>query len=705
MLFTKRLSIRSKLVILLLLTSIVSIVIIAYQGYRSAKEALNEATYNQLKTLRSAKTQQIEAYFSNIHNQILGFADNRLVIESLNEFRTAYHLAGRESIEQDAVNRLESFYRKEFIPRLKERAGGEPETKHFLPKEGAAVYLQYHYIAENPLPVGEKAELIKGNNDGSYYAQVHERYHESLRALARQFGYYDLFLIDPETGDVIYSVSKETDFATNLIDGPNSSSGFAQMVRGIMQSKKRGDVRFQDFDLYAPSFGAPAAFVAVAVYDDTSLAGILALQVPTEELNNVMTSRQKWEENGMGESGEVYLVGRNHLMRSDSRFLLQKRDWYLQRLADIGIPPDTIAQVDKLNTTILFQPVNSDTVELALSGKSGTRETVDYRGIQVLSAYAPLRVEGLDWVIQSEMDIEEINKPINQFRHNVMVSASVLGTIITLLALLAASLFTRPIHKLVAALRRVGKGETDVQLEVHNDDEIGELTRSFNSMTQGISEQQTLIENKDLENTLLLHNILPEAIAERVKAGEENIVDRIPNVSVIFINTKGMTHSEDSEQPVDAIAVLNRYISEIDSAAENHGVDKIKTIGDDYIAACGLLLPRLDHSKRALEFADEALRIADRVSRDFKLDLSINIGIHSGTVLAGVIGTTRFAYDVWGRTVDIADELSRNHHQRSIRISEQTREQLHDPSMFREDTPLKTSSGEVLKTWLSQPGA
>ncbi|HFC52825.1 MAG TPA: adenylate/guanylate cyclase domain-containing protein, partial [Gammaproteobacteria bacterium] len=457
--FSGRLSIRSKLVILLLLASFVSIAVVGYQGYRSARDALNEAIYNELTTLRAAKTQQVQAYFSDIHDQVLAFAENRTIIEALNEFRTAYHLAERESVSDSQRERLAEYYRREFIPRLRDRMGGEPEAKHYLPDDTAAVWLQYHYIAANPNDVGKKDELIRAAGDEGYYAQVHERYHESLRSLIKKFGYYDLFLIDPESGHIIYSVFKETDFATSLLKGPYASSNFAQLVKEVMRTRERGRVRFQDYDVYLPSYGAPAAFVAVTVFDGREIAGILALQVPSDELNNVMTSNREWESSGMGETGEVYLVGRNHLMRSDSRFLIQDRERYLRMLRDIGMPSDEIQRIEKNDTTILFQPVYGETVDLALSGKTGTQEVVDYRGVPVMSAYAPLRVHGMDWVILSEMDIAEVNRPIDRFRRHVMVSATILGVVITLLALLLASYITRPIHALVAGMRRVGAGE------------------------------------------------------------------------------------------------------------------------------------------------------------------------------------------------------------------------------------------------------
>ena len=695
---TKRLSIRSKLVILLLATSILSILIIAWQGYTSARTALTEATHNQLNTLRSAKTQQVESYFTGISNQVQGFADNRVVIDAVNEFRTAFHLAARESVSDEQVEAVQAFYRKEFIPRLQKRIGGEHEVAHFAPTDAAAIYLQYHYLATNPHKVGEKDQLVKAEKDESYYAQVHERYHESLRRLVKQFGYYDLFLIDHETGDIMYSVFKEIDFATNLKHGPYASTGFARLVQQVSENKARNKVAFQDFELYTPSYGSPAAFAAITVYDGLEVAGILVLQMPIDQLDNVMTSNRQWENAGMGKSGEVFIAGRDHLMRTDSRFLKQQRERYLQQLAGIGTPQKTIDLIDKLGTTILIQPIYGEAIDLALSGKTGTSEVIDYRGVPVVSAYAPLRTHGLDWVILAEMDIEEVNQPIDNFRRNVMVSATVLGVIITLLALLAASYFTRPIQALVTALRRVGKGETDVHVEARSDDEIGELIHSFNNMTEGIQEQQKKIEEKEYENELLLQNILPEPVAKRMQAGEDPIVDEVPNVSVIFATLTGLNDDRE-DSPEEAIHKLNRLVGEFDEAAEKYGIEKIKTIGDDYMAACGLITPRLDHGKRATDFAGELIRITQRLSREFGHPLTLSVGIHSGTVLAGVIGKTRFVYDIWGTTVDIASAIGSQAPTNGILISEQTLETLHNKEQFSEGPEITCCGGIRIQCW------
>jgi class 3 adenylate cyclase len=244
----------------------------------------------------------------------------------------------------------------------------------------------------------------------------------------------------------------------------------------------------------------------------------------------------------------------------------------------------------------------------------------------------------------------------------------------------------------------VGDGETDVQVNIRRNDEVGELSKSFNSMTTAIQKQQALITEKEHANELLLQNILPEPIANRMKAGEDPIVDQNPNVSVIFATLTGLTENYDSSAE-EAINKLNHLIAEFDEATAKYGIDKIKTIGDDYMAACGLITPRLDHGKRAIDFAKTLIKNTHRLGQEFHQPLSLSIGIHSGTVLAGVIGKTRFVYDIWGTSVDIASEVRGKAQANSILITGETYKTLHDKEQFSIHEELSCCDGKSIQTW------
>jgi hypothetical protein len=402
-----RLTIRSKLILMLIAVSSCSIFVIATVGYRSGKANLTARVFNQLTSLRAAKADRIEVYFETIRNQSKIFSEDFTVIAALMEFQSAYNKLESSEITPDLDQKIDTYYTKEFFSRLTKANEGNPVLNAYKPKNAAARYLQYHYIAANPNPVGQKSQLINPK-DGSQYSRIHDRYHPIFKNLVEKFGYYDLFLIDPQ-GNIVYTTFKEADFSTNLKSGPYSETNLAKAVAIARQAKGTDVVKLVDFEPYAPSYGAPAAFIAAPVYNQSEFIGVLAFQLPVDEINKVMTGNKNWVKNGLGETGETYLVGEDYLMRSISRFLVEDPEGYLKTLRSLGLPEATLKHIQGYKTSILQQPVKTDAVKQAFSGKEGTKIIEDYRNVPVLSSFTPLKIPDLNWVLLAEIDLEGVH--------------------------------------------------------------------------------------------------------------------------------------------------------------------------------------------------------------------------------------------------------------------------------------------------------
>lgn len=233
------------------------------------------------------------------------------------------------------------------------------------------------YVTDNPNPAGFLLNLDDAE-DGSEYSALHARVHPVARLFVTQRGYYDFFLIGPQ-GDIYYSVEKERDFATNLQDGPWSSTALAQAFSAAKKGESGNVMVLSDMREYGPSGGAPAMFAATALHDDAGeFIGVLALQLPTDRIIGIMAYTA-----GMGETGETYLVGEDLLMRSDSRF--------------------------SEDSTILAQSVSTPAVSRALAGERGREMIDDYRGVPVLSGFVPLELGLFRWSVMAEMDQAEIS--------------------------------------------------------------------------------------------------------------------------------------------------------------------------------------------------------------------------------------------------------------------------------------------------------
>ena len=180
-----------------------------------------------------------------------------------------------------------------------------------------------------------------------------------------------------------------------------------------------------------------------------------------------------------------------------------------------------------------------------------------------------------------------------------------------------------------------------------------------------------LDEERERSERLLL-NILPAPIAERLKASEDAIAEHSDGVTVLFADIVGFTPLSASKTPQALVELLNRIFSEFDALADAHGLEKIKTIGDAYMAVAGLPNPWIDHAPRAARMAVAMLDATARVAAETGENLALRIGLHSGPVVAGVIGRRKFTYDLWGDTVNTASRMESHGVPGSIHCTEAT---------------------------------
>jgi len=184
-------------------------------------------------------------------------------------------------------------------------------------------------------------------------------------------------------------------------------------------------------------------------------------------------------------------------------------------------------------------------------------------------------------------------------------------------------------------------------------------------------EQHQLLQHEQAKSEQLLLNILPEPIAERLKQAPGVIADRFEQVTVLFADLVGFTELAAGIAPEALVRLLNEIFSRFDQLAERHGLEKIKTIGDSYMAVGGLPMPRPNH---AIAVAGMALDMLTAVQELSGGTLSVRIGIHSGPVVAGVIGQKKFSYDLWGDTVNVASRMESHGQAGTIQVSAATHE-------------------------------
>lgn len=447
-------------------------VTIALINYVTSRDLIIKESFDNLTVQREIKKLQILDYFDDIENHALTLAHSHTVIDATEKLHEAFHQIGAETQDKDPLRQsLLDYYAGIF---------GNALAPDLMPQTMEGVILQHGYIAANPWRDVERENLERSDQQHGY-DRSHATFQPYFREYIKRFGFDDLLLAD-EDGHIIYSVVKSRVFATNLLAGPYRSSHIAEAFRRLKASPGTGPVLI-DFARFEPDHGAPAAFIAAPILKKDMLLGVLILQIPIQQINEVMTNNYSWTASGLGQSGETYLVGSDFTMRSDSRFLIQEPERHFTQLLATGMPVEQISEIRRHGTSVLLHHVQTAAVQKALAGDVNTEIITDYRGVEVLSSYAPVKIGDATWAIVAEMDTGEAFAALDRL---ALYVAGV--TVLIALGLLFAgnrfsARFTAPIKQLVRGVNDVGSGNFSQRIMIESKDEIGELAQQFNEMS------------------------------------------------------------------------------------------------------------------------------------------------------------------------------------------------------------------------------
>ncbi len=696
----RNLTLRSKLLLMLLPIGLLSMGIQAVLSHLNGTRAMLEQGNELATAVRQSKKQQVESFLNNLRDTFPVFGDNVAVVSATSQFRETFAQFGRTRLADDRRRKLEDFYRQEMIPKLAEKSspGEHILFENLWPRTDRSIEAQTLFIAENRFKLGERGRLID-HPVSNPYTLAHFAYHGWFRDVMQRLKLYDLMLVDADTGSLIYSVEKEADFGTSLLDGPYANTNVGRLFRRVLSEHKKGFVALTDIEIYPPSLLAPSMFIATPVYANFKLTGVLIGQISVGELNRALNGNNTWNQDGLGDTGLVYIAGPGKLLRSDHRKFVESKDAFISTLKQIGVPDSVTEGILRSDSTILKLPANSEAAERALRGETGTLIGPNILGRRALQAYAPLNIPDLNWAIVSQRNTDEILASVNAFQRRMMVLACGLALATAVASMWLASRFLRPVTRLIAGMESLRSGKVDVKIEKLADDEFGALTDNFNKMAETIRKRDQRIAEKTSGNDLLLKRLFPEAIADRMIKGESQIVDRVSNVTVVYASILGFVKATEGKSPTDSMALLNEIFDVFDQAAHEHGVDRVKTIGEHYIGVCGLSDPKLDHAHRSAAFCDTVARELLRISQQKSLQLEVRASLSSGDVNAGLVGDRRFVFEIWGRPLNFARRLIHEAASNEIRITDETYRLLGPDAGFREKPSIEGRTLGTIKNY------
>lgn len=648
-----RISIQSKLLVMLLLTSVLSAAVVGAVGYQSGRSSLREAVFDGLTEIRSAQARQLEATFRDLQDSLVIYTQGATSVDALRAFSAGFDQLDAAVVDPRQWQTVVAYYRDRFERDEKQQTGTTLDVRALLPTTNAQKYLQAHYTA--PFDDWDKAIESDDAGDGSAWSAANARYNEFFRQIVQRFQFEDALLLDTE-GNVVYTAYKGVDLGTNILTGPYREGDLRDAYQKALGANAVDYVGVTDFSDYQPA-DEPTAWMVSPVGDAGRAEGVLALQFPISKINELMTVDRRWEAAGMGRTGETFLVGPDNLMRSDSRLFLEDPQQFKTDVVEAGTPPDVADTAIRQHGTTLVQPVASEATRLAQRGQTGTIVDRDYLGQETLQAYAPLDLPGLHWSVIAKIDTAEAFAPVSAFTRTLVLSTAVIIFVVCIAAMLLARLFVRPIRRLEAGAQSISGGDYRINLPVQSRDEFGDLTVAFNDMSRNLAIKEDLIAEQRRENDRLLLSLMPEPVVQRYREGEETIAQDHQDVTVIFADIVGLDELARQLSSDELLAIVNKLTRQFDAAADNLGVEHVRTLHNGYLASCGLSVPRLDNVRRTVDFAIEMERIVERFNAETGDDLRLRAGIDTGTVTSGLVGRSTLAYDMWGAAVNLAYQV------------------------------------------------
>ncbi|WP_419776476.1 adenylate/guanylate cyclase domain-containing protein [Mycolicibacterium neoaurum] len=673
-----RMSIQSKLLIMLLATSILSAAVIGYIGYQSGRTSLRDAAFNRLNEILSSQTRQLEAEYRYLRESLVIYTRGSTAHEAAREYTAGFDELSTAATTPAQDRAINDYYREQFAKETAAATGQDIDVSGLLPTAPAQKYLQAFYTA--PFDDWDAALRNDDAGDGSRWSAANARFNDFFRQIVHRFRFEDALLLDTR-GNVVYTAYKGPDLGTNILTGPYRDGQLTEAYRDTLESNVVDYVGVTDFAYYQPT-AEPTAWFMSPIGSGGQIDGVLALQFPTIGVNRVMTMDRQWEQAGMGSTGETFLVGPDGTMRSNSRLFEEDRDAFRERVVQAGTPPDVADRSLRNNTNVLIQPVEDEATRRAKRGQTGTIVETDYLGNESLQAYGPVNLPGLDWVMVANIDTSEAFAPVATFTRTLVLSTAAIVFIVSIASMLLARLFIRPIRRLEAGARQISSGDYGVTVPVQSKDEFGDLTVAFNAMSRNLAIKEDLLNEQRRENDRLLLSLMPEPVAARYRDGEETIAQDHQDVTVIFAGIAGLDELSAELSADEDLSLVNNLIRQFDAAAEDLGVEKVRTLHNGYLASCGLTTPRLDNVRRTVDFAVEMSRIVDRFNAETGHSLTVRAGIDTGTVTSGLIGKSSLAYDMWGDTVDLANSMQSGSSRPGIYVTARVHDVMRESRSF-----------------------
>jgi methyl-accepting chemotaxis protein len=510
---------------------LLSTLVVSTLAYVVGKGITEERVYAQLNSVRAVQTEQIVGYVESLKNVMTQTAQTPDVINASRGLINGFSGIKLKGSTNPAASRdsLQRYYENEFGKEFSKRNGGQasPANDIFkrLPEE--TLLAQQLYIAGNDNPLGKKDGLANAN-DGSDYSKQHERIHTLIGSLVKKFGVYDVFIADPNTGNIVYTYFKELDYGTSLDTGPYAKTALAKAFNASRKTSTPDSVFLSDFERYMPSYNDQAAFMSVPIYDGGLQVAVMMIQVPIDQINKVMTFDKKWTAVGLGKTGQSVLVGKDTSIRSISREAVEDLAGYITKgriaIGDVGAK-----EIELRSSDIGIRKVSSDGVVKALAGESIDGEYVNFNADKVLASVGPIKLMNQTFAMATEMNSDEALAPVADLLRKIALASLATLAIVITVALVSAKrlseIVTNPLDRLKATVADLQGGNFDARTKMRDKDEFGDLGRALDKL---LDDRVSTMNKATKENEMLNNSVIEIMQAVGTIATSKDLSMKVP---------------------------------------------------------------------------------------------------------------------------------------------------------------------------------
>ncbi|MBV1894450.1 MAG: adenylate/guanylate cyclase domain-containing protein [Ilumatobacteraceae bacterium] len=623
-------------------TALLAVSLFGTLNFFAASQLLREGTEDQVASVAQARARTIEASTGNLLAEVSAMAADLGVTTALEDFISAYDELQTQPLDPEQLATLDESYATEVIEPLNAAGLGPVTVEELRPASTAGQYVQYHYSL-SPKDEDGRSQPPTDAGDGSTYSEVNSEYSEFLSTLAESVGQGDLMLISADTGEVVYTVDKQIDVGTNLLDGPYDESALAIAARDRLPNVKAGEALLTNFDIYIPGGGKPVLFALATVRSGSEVIGVLALEVPVEALNGITTADGNWEEVGLG-SGESYVVAADLVLQSESRLWIEDPEKYLRDVDE----PELADFIEAFDSPVGIQIVDTVAVQEALDEGSFVGSTKNYLGQETFTSSNEISIPGVQWVVVTDVPLTDVSDPLYDYLWKIALVLLLVLPASAAVGFWLAKRLTKPIAPAVEAALAVAEGERDPDLPPLGNDEFGDLGRRLRRMAAELGKQEAALAQEYEDTRQLMMAVLPPHLVESTGelTGTGAGAD-VATVVAISVDTGKSGPETDDSELVESLATVAQFAEDL--AAEN-SMERVRVAADRYLFLAGAGHDD-DGAANALEFSAALATKVRSFNETSDHHFTLHVGLSTGAVATGVLGSGALTFGAWGDPV------------------------------------------------------